>query len=183
MSVSDLALAIARNRLVQPTQRDDFDFLAKKPIWNGKPMKWLLDHVALADYNRTLVCWTIDEDLYRNFVLSPQISPAYDADMNWRRPLWEHFYPRIRRETDPRSAAEMVIKELSYSMTPIFDRLNSTDIRAMWKRGTADATGLEAIYVAALRSVGIPARRAASGQTELWWEAGWQPAPRPATNR
>jgi len=39
--------------------------------------------------------------------------------------------------------------------------------------------GFEALYVAALRSVGVPARVGAQGHAELWSGALWQAAPRP----
>ena len=36
-------------------------------------MKTLLEHVELANYNRGLVNWKVDEQVYREFVLSAQI--------------------------------------------------------------------------------------------------------------
>ncbi|HMP84214.1 MAG TPA: transglutaminase domain-containing protein, partial [Verrucomicrobiota bacterium] len=187
LSVSDRTLAIARNRLVQPAHRDDFDFLAAEPtptpsqegsLWRGKQLSILLDHVALADYNRTLVRWTIDDDLYRNFVLSPQISPAYDTEMNWRRCLWEHFYPRIRRESDPQAAVEIVIRELSRSLELQTDSSAPMSIRVIWTTGRADAAGFEAVAVAALRAIGIPARLDESGSKGEWFDGGnWRALP------
>jgi hypothetical protein len=59
----------------------------------------LLEHVELAHYNPEHINWKLDEQVYPEFVLSAQIDPGADGDLNWRRPLWENFYPRIRRRT------------------------------------------------------------------------------------
>ena len=175
-AVNDTTLSIARWFLVQPKQRSDFDYLATNSVWRGKRLKTLLEHVELADYNRQLVSWKVDPDRYRNFVLSPQIDPVLDGDMNWRRPLWEYFYPRIRREPSPESAAEVVRRELSEAVKVVAHSSVNADIRSMWDRRVADKTGFEAVYVAALRSVGVPARLG-SGQGAFWAGGKWVTAP------
>ena len=91
LPVGERTLSIARKHLVQAKELSDFDFLAAKPIWRGKPLKTLLEHVELAHYNRELINWKLDEQVYRDFVLSPQIDPAADGDLNWRRPLVGEF--------------------------------------------------------------------------------------------
>ena len=45
-------------------------------------------------------------DLAHLRVLSPEIDSAFDGDLNWRRELWENFYPRIRKENSAETAAE-----------------------------------------------------------------------------
>jgi hypothetical protein len=50
----------------------------------------------------------------------------------------------------------------------------------MESRKFMDATGFQIVYVAALRSVGVPARLNASGQAEFWDGTHWQTAPPPA---
>jgi hypothetical protein len=49
-----------------------------------------------------------------------------------------------------------------------------------WRRQITDATGYAIIYVAALRSVGVPARLMGPDGVEFWDGARWQPAPAPA---
>ena len=55
--------------------------------------------------------------MYQQFVLSPEIDPAADGRLNWRCPLWENLYPRIRREQGPEAAAEIVVRFLRERVT------------------------------------------------------------------
>ncbi|HKI68709.1 MAG TPA: prolyl oligopeptidase family serine peptidase, partial [Verrucomicrobiae bacterium] len=99
LRVSEGRLTLTRRWLVKPALRTDFDWLANKPIWRGQPISALLQHLNLASYNRGLVNWQYDDKTYRHFVLSPIIGGKVDERLDWRRPLWESFYPRIRHET------------------------------------------------------------------------------------
>jgi dienelactone hydrolase len=81
LAAGERTLAIARKHLVPPRERGDFDFLAAQPVWRGKPLKTLLTHVELANYNRQLINWKLDEQVYRDFVLSAQIDPAADGEL------------------------------------------------------------------------------------------------------
>jgi hypothetical protein len=119
-------LGLARRFLVQPKERADFEFLVAQPIWSGVTLRVLLDHVELAGYNRELIYWTLSDDLYRGYVLEPGIIQKQKLgkqkaemggeqeesrerktesgklkveDLDWRRVLWEEFYPRIRHES------------------------------------------------------------------------------------
>jgi dienelactone hydrolase len=189
--ISARTLAIARKHLVQPKESADFEFLASlssfpsvqagPSFWRGKPLKTLLEHVELAHYNRELIDWKLDDQIYRDFVLSPQIDPEFDGDLNWRRPLWENFYPRIRKEQTTEDAAVIVARFLRERVT-ILDGLRgggSIDIGEIWQRQITDARGFEAVYVAAMRSAGIPARLDARHRAEFWTGSAWRPAPRP----
>lgn len=245
-AVSERTLSVARKFLVPPGERNDFEFLAAKNIWANTPLKLLLQHAHLANYNRTLVNWKLEDQLYREFVLSPEILVAADVsllkqnaeeiradsrrllrdgervsapstqsainhpqstDLNWRRQLWEYFYPRIRKESSLEAAAEIVVRNLDEDCkrdggrdsTPI-NRERELEIKnsktgveisapthvggyksvlEIWRQQMASVEEFERIYVAALRSVGIPARLATSGQAEFWTGAEWKVAPRP----
>lgn len=193
LNATDWTLGLARKHLVQATEASDFEFLRAQPVWRGKPLKTLLEHVELAHYNRDLIGWKLDEPVYRDFVLSPQIGPAADGELNWRRTLWESFYPRIRKEQDPQAAAEIVVRFLRERVT-IFgesgkqkaestNQGSSASIAEIWRRQVADECGFEAVYVAALRSVGVPARLGPHGGAEFRSGAEWQAAPRPLVER
>lgn len=176
-------LSIARRFLVPPKERADFEFLAAQPIWHGQKLQILLTHVELANYNRELIDWKSDEKHYRDYVLSPVITGQPDEKFNWRRPLWEEFYPRIRHENSPEDAAQIVVRHLRARVT-VADLPNlPRDVPTIWLRQITDRTGFEIIYVAALRSVGVPARLDAYGQTELFAEGKWQSAPQPVVMR
>jgi O-antigen ligase len=176
--VSDRTLAMARKYLVQPKERADFEALAAQTIWHGQKLQVLLDHVELANYNRELINWQLDDTIYRNFVLSPVITGNVDAQFDWRRILWEEFYPRIRHESSPENAATIVARHLRERVT-IADVPNlPQDAPTIWLRQITNAKGFQNIYVAALRSVGVPARLGEKGQAEFFDGSRWRIAPR-----
>lgn len=193
-SVTNTTLSIARRFLVQPKERTDFECLVAQPIWHGQRLKTLLEHVELAGYNRELVNWRLDDKLYRDFVLLPIIeSPTLNTlpgqsgattgqpstSLSWRRPLWEEFYPRIRKEQSPEDAAKIVVRHLRERVTIAALPNLPHDVTAVWLKQITDEAGFEIIYVAALRSVGVPARLNSQHQAEFWAGTKWDNAPRP----
>jgi dienelactone hydrolase len=179
LRVSEARLKLTRRWLIEPKLTNDFDWLAQQPIWKGQPIRALLDNVELADYNRKVINWKIDDNLYQQFVLSPVAETSPSTELNWRRPLWESFYPRIRHETDPESAAQIVVRFLRERVTVVPWKMEYSGVEEIWKAELTDVTGFERIYVAALRSVGIPARLDNSGKAELFATGQWRPAPKP----
>ena len=184
-SVNDITLSIARWFLVQPKEHADFENLAAQPIWHNQRLKTLLEHVELAGYNRELINWQLDDKLYQDFVLSPVIEPSTlnpqpSTALNWRRPLWEEFYPRIRRESSPEEAAKIVVRHLRERVTIATLPDLSHDVPVIWLKQITDETGFEIIYVAALRSVGVPARLDAHQRAEFWNGDKWRAAPPPS---
>ncbi|MGO8931298.1 MAG: alpha/beta hydrolase family protein [Limisphaerales bacterium] len=179
LPVSERTLAIARKHLIAPKEKNDFEFLAAKPFWSGKRLRTLLEHVELAHYNRELINWKLDEQMYQQFVLSPEIDPAADGELNWRRPLWENFYPRIRREQSTEAAADIVIRFLRERVTIAEGSGLPAAVAEIWQRQITNKRGFEAVYVAAMRSVGVPSRLDPQGRAEFWAGSAWQAAPRP----
>ena len=225
LTVGKLTLSIARKHIVQPKEQADFEFLAANQIWEGKKLGTLLEHVELANYNRELIDWKLEDVVYQDYVLSPEIDPERDGDMDWRRPLWESFYPRIRKQQTTTAAAEIVARYLRERVTIIRseDRnpksegspkpeIRSSEasssiehpatsnpppqssnlqpatsnqqpaphsISGAWKSQITDPHGFDCLYVAAMRSAGIPARLDAQARPEFWTGAAWQLAPRP----
>ena len=155
------------------------NILAAQPIWHGRKLHVLLTHVELANYNRELINWQLNEDRYRDYVLTPVITGQLSEKFNWRRPLWEEFYPRIRHESSPEDAATIVVRHLRERVT-VADLPNlSHDVPTIWLKQITDEAGFEIIYVATLRSVGVPARLNTYGRVELFDDGKWQPAPQP----
>ena len=178
--LNDTTLSLARRFLVPPKEHDDFECLARQPIWHGQKLKTLLEHVELAGYNRELVNWQLDNKLYRDFVLLPTIAGHSGEKLDWRRPLWEEFYPRIRHESSPEDAAKIVVRHLRERVT-IADLPNLPhDVPAIWLRQITDEAGFEILYVAALRSVGVPAQLDTNSHAEFWDGNKWQTAPEPS---
>jgi acetyl esterase/lipase len=178
--VNNSTLSIARRLLVQPKEHADFENLAAQPIWQDQKLKTLLAHVELAGYNRELINWQLDDKMYRNFVLSPVIIGSSDKQLNWRRPLWEEFYPRIRKEQSPEDAAKIVARHLRERVTIAALPDLPHDVPSIWLKQITDETGFENIYVAALRSVGVPARLDPHQQAEIWDGDKWHAAPPPS---
>ena len=114
----------------------------------------------------------MDDAIYRDYVLSPLIDPQRDGQLGWRRKLWEYFYLPIRKENDPRSAAEIVLKFLHQRITLV--EKGPLAIEDMWQEKRADESGLQALEVAAFRSVGIPARFNRDSYAELLTDGRWQ---------
>jgi len=184
-AVSERTLSIARKVLVQPKEKADFEALACQPIWNGQKLKTLLDHVELAGYNRSLINWQIDDKIYRDFVLAPVLEPSTNnshlsTNLNWRRPLWEEFYPRIRHESSPEDAAKIVVRHLRERVTIATLPNPPREVPDIWLKQITDEAGFEIIYVAALRSVGVPSRLDAQNQAEFYDGTKWAAAPSPS---
>jgi len=179
MKVSDTTLSIARRKIVPPKWRDDFETLARQPIWQGQQLEILLTHVELSHYCvYELINWKLPPDLYRDFVLSPVI-PGSETELNWRRSLWEFYYPRIRKENTTEAAATIVARTLRERVTiwPGYDKPQG--IETIWRDQITSEQGFELIYTATLRAVGVPARLNPEHKTEYWDGAQWRPAPRP----
>jgi hypothetical protein len=138
-----------------------------------------LEHTELTHYTRGLVPWKPADQFYREWVLSPVMGTDRPVDLGWRRPLWESLYPRIRKESSPEAAAEIVVRHLRerVSVTGAAGQVARPSVA--WQRQMTDGAGFERLCVAGLRAVGIPARRRADGRAELWNGATWQPAPWP----
>jgi hypothetical protein len=98
--------------------------------------------------------------------------------LGWRRPLWEFFYPRIRKESSLDAAAEIVIRQLRAQVKTSRDVDVPTTILESWRRGMVGEANFQMLAVAVLRSVGIPARLSAATQAEFWNGAEWKLAAR-----
>jgi len=81
------------------------------------------------------------------------------------------------------TAAEIVIRQLREQVKATHDANVSTTILESWQRGVAGEANLQRLSVAALRSVGIPARLSVSGTVEFWNGAEWKPGPPHQSNR
>jgi hypothetical protein len=197
LPMNHVTLAIARRWLVAPRAVGDFNFLVDKMRAVGAHpsyspiLKIPLQHACLANYNRELTNWTLDDAVYRDYVLWPGLANGAKSDAEretrtselpsedfaWRRDLWEYFYPHIRKENNPESAAQVVLKFLRQRLTIV--PAGPPTIRQIWRQQKADLKGFETLLVAAFRSVGIPARLNERHEAELFFEGSWRPVPEP----
>jgi hypothetical protein len=172
--VNNTSLAISRHYLVPPAAVADLNFLATDVNWSSRKLRPLLLHASLANYNRQIINWKLEDATYRDYVLSPLIDPQRDGQLAWRRSLWEYFYLPIRKENDPFSAAQIVLKFLRQRISLV--EKGPITIEAMWQQKEADADGFEALKVASFRSVGIPARLDSDHRAEIFDNQKWEPA-------
>ena len=177
--VNPATLKIAREYLLRPTERADLEYITALPPLRGQQLKHPLEHIQLAGYDRELVPWELDNIMYRDFVLSPVIADELDGKLSWRRTLWQEFYPYIRKIKSPENVAKTVVRHLRESMTVAALPNPPHDVPGMWAKRLANEAGFEMIYVAALRSVGVPARLDSAHKAEIWdgtrWTAGASP--------
>lgn len=80
----------------------------------------------------------------------------------------------IRHENSPEDAARIVLRHLHerVSIAALADAPRA--VPDIWRRQLTDAPGFEIISVAALRSVGVPARLNDRGQAEFWDGEAWE---------
>jgi len=171
-------LKLARQWCVRPELRADFDWLAQRPGASKCRIRDLLEHLNLASLQRGQFVGALPEIEWREFVLSPWIEGT-DEDITWRRELWETLQPRVRRETDAEQAATIVARQLCLRTRFIPESHHTKDPRLIWETGVGSRDDFDLIYLAALRSVGIPARRKTDGACEIFNGQTWTPAPRP----
>lgn len=179
LPVNDWTLDLARGFLVRPEHRSDFEFILQAAPCRGKRLGAVLQHVELANLQRNHFYKDLDVGVFRHFVLSPVVDALPLLELDWRRTLWENFYPRIRRENEPVAAARTVVGFLRQRVGISARFPYRVGVETIWTQGMTDAAGFERIYVAALRSVGIAARLGGDGKAELLVGNQWQPAPRP----
>jgi Transglutaminase-like superfamily len=179
MAVNDFTLSIADAFLVQDEWRADYDFVVRSSVSRGKRLGAILAHPELAHLQRHHFYPALDESVYQQFVLSPVVDRLPLSEWDWRRTLWENFYPRVRREHDPALAAQTVVRYLRerVGIDPTYSY--RVGVETIWTQQMTDEIGFERIYVAALRSVGIAARVNAGQRAELWTGNAWHEAPRP----
>ena len=170
-------VGVVRSCLVEAHLRNDFDYLIQHSFSLGRPLAPLLTHVELANLQRRQFYSSLDVETFRRYILSPDIDALPLPEVDWRRTLWENFYPRIRRERDPMEAAKTVVRFLRERVGVDAKHRYRVGVETIWAQQMTDETGFARIYVAALRSVGIAARLSDRGQVELLKANQWEPAP------
>jgi hypothetical protein len=171
---------LAETFLVQSHLKGDFEYLIFNPAYHGRRLGVLLTHVELADLQRKQFYPDLDEPTFRQFILSPDVDDLPLNEIDWRRTLWENFYPRIRHESDVVAAAQIVVRFLRERVGIDPGYRYRVGVETIWTQQMTDEAGFERIYVAALRSVGIAARLNEQGKVELWTGKEWQVAPKPS---
>jgi hypothetical protein len=179
LPINDTTSSLAETFLVQSHLKGDFEYLISNPAYHGRRLGVLLTHVELADLQRKQFYPDLDESTFRQFILFPDVDDLPLNEIDWRRTLWENFYPRIRHESDVVAAAQIVVRFLRERVGIDPGYRYRVGVETIWTQQMTDEAGFERIYVAALRSVGIAARLNEQGKAELWTGKEWQVAPKP----
>jgi hypothetical protein len=177
LPVNDATTALAEMFLVPSNIKGDFEFLTSDPAYHGKRLGAILDHVKLANRQRRQFYSDLDEVMFRQYVLSPRVDDLPLDEIDWRRMLWKYFWPQVRNDHDPISAAKTTVRCLRelVGISPIYS--SRVGVNTIWTEQMTDEAGFNRIYVAALRSVGIAARLSSESQAELWTIGEWRTAP------
>ncbi len=168
---------------VADMQEADIEFLSGLKLRSSTKLGEALEHLELTDYRGPFLYQDLEPEIWRHFVISPAIAGTEGQPIDWRRPLWESFYPRVRKETDPTSAAKIVVRHLRERVGFNPERAPSPSPRKTWSAGMANVPDWERLYIAALRSATVAARLGDSGKAEIWSGEKWAPAPRPIIGR
>jgi hypothetical protein len=171
-------LAKAERRLLHSGLSRDWQWLLKSGMSAGTTVSEWIDTVELANLQRRQFYDELSEDLFRGFVLSPQVMSGWLLRGDLRRELWRYFAPRVRKESDVTKGAAIIAQELRIQVT---SNPNAAAVALLlaWQRGEAHPDEWEALYIAALRSAGVAARIGDNGRAQVWVEKAWQDAPRP----
>lgn len=179
MAISPTTLSVAERYLITPRLKSDFRYITSTAQWSGTRVGVLIDHIELADQQRQNYYKTLNDFIFKEYVLSADIDQLALAELNWRRTLCEEFYPFLCKERDAVAAAHIVVRRLRERVGIDPEYSSRVGIETIWAQQMTDEAGFERIYVAALRSVGIAARLTENAQAELWTGNAWMIAPRP----
>jgi hypothetical protein len=179
MPINDTTVSLAETFLVPPRLQADFGYLTAGADYRGQRLGVILDHVELAGLQRRQFYQNSDDRVFQEYILSPDIDVLPLNELNWRRPLWKYFYPRVRHETNAAAAAEIVVRSLRERVGIDPDYRYRVGVETIWIQQMTDTVGFERIFVAALRSVGIASRLNEQNQAEFWTGTAWQAAPSP----
>lgn len=177
MSINHTTTSLAETFLVPSQLKEDFEYLISNPAYQNKRLGAILNHVELADLQRKQFYLNLDESTFRQFVLSPDVEDLPLNEIDWRRTLWENFYPRIRHEDNPVVAAQIIVRFLRERVGIDPSYCYRVGVETIWTQQMTDEMGFQRIYVAALRSTGIAAQLNEQKMTELWTGKEWQTAP------
>lgn len=179
LAISPARLGLAEKLFFAGAPSENWSYISSFPIWNGKLLGTLMEHVELSEYNRRLVNWEVSDSLFKEFVLTPDIQDSADSDLRWRRLLWEEFYPHVRRFRSTQDAARVAVRHLQERIAIVAGASAPRSINDMWTMRYTDGAGFQLACVATFRSIGIPSRLNVSGAAEYWDGSIWSAVPEP----
>jgi hypothetical protein len=128
--------------------------------------------------NRRSLSWlrSADEaELGEEAITLPRDLTVYQPSA-WRPVLWRAVFPRAYKAGGIKTAIDKITAHVAARIRVAPKEVGPTNILSIWEEGRADRQGLAVVTVAALQSVGIPARLAAGGTVEVSLDGKWTPA-------
>lgn len=188
-----LVARVAETVLLPKRYGEDWRWLVEQ-FGNEMTVSELREHVELAGLQRRWFFRDTDLEIYRRFVLwpvlggggsgpaesrggPPRVTGQRPVVPGWRRTLWERFAPRVRKSHSAGEAVEIIVGHLRERVTPGLKPAGG--IMSAWRQGNGSREEWAGLYLAAIRAVGIPARRNSGEGVEFWEEGQWMEAPRP----
>lgn len=143
---------------------------------------FLMENIRLAEKTKQFKYTNYPQNIYQHFVLPYRVSQ--EPLENWRREFYPELKELVKDEENIEAAAILVnlwvLEQMTYKPTHGRDQAPLTTI----KRGFGRCEEMMIIYIAAARSVGIPARPASvpywnftdsnHAWVEVWTPAGWK---------
>jgi hypothetical protein len=159
--------------------RDDYEWLQSR--MRTETVGEISEHIRLARRVENRFGCESAKYIFDNYVLSPIIGEGSSFDGPTRRMLFINCNPMLQGEGDTRRAANAVVERVR-QITTVDDALDQeVDVRTALVSGRTTAQGFEDCCIAALRSVGIPARRIPLSEGVQYWDRStWRPLPQAA---
>lgn len=143
---------------------------------------YLLKNIKFAIKSKEFKYTNYPEDIFKHFVLPHRVSQ--EPLENWREIFYAELKPLVEEIEDIEEAAILVnlwsLEQMTFKQTSGRDQAPLTTI----KRGVGRCEEMMIIYIAAARSVGIPARSASvpfwnftnnnHAWVEIWTPDGWK---------
>lgn len=179
MPLSETSRQLTERFVIQPLEIADFRFLCEQSGVSKARASDILDHLHLGRLQRGAFYKHLPEAMFKKYVLDFSIGSTESREAGWRRPLWEHFMPRVRLLSDASQAAQLLVHSLREQISIEASAQNS-GVSTSWITGRTDQPGFYEIAVAVFRSVGIAARiNNLSRAAEYWDGTAWLPIPSP----
>ncbi len=170
--------SLAARYFINPSQVDAFTLLATEAQQNQASVKEIVETLELAYGNRTRFYTSLNEDDFKNYMLSSKIGDKVYPNW-WYSTLWKRCHSYIQRENNSLIAAKILVNFLRerLTITQYADELG--DRMSVWYSGKIRKSDFNILYIATLRSIGIAARIRESGYPELLHKGDWIKAPDP----
>ena len=156
--------------------KSDFQYVASCVGSKAQPIRLIKSHVDLGETERKHFYKDLNNFVFQEFILNPEIVPTPVSEYDWRRDLHGWLIPRIREEHDPEEGARIIVNALRERLGIDSSYYHRVGVCTIMRQGFTDYYGFCIAYVACLRSVGIAAR-ISDDQVQIWKTGEWKSAP------